>query len=406
MRFGANARKNQTVQMCQSCGPGAQESCAPTWRAKDGHGVPCGDIKPKLRRGPMMKGGCGVAMDLFALTRAMVDIESVTENEKAVGDFLYAHLSEFAARTSGRVERIAVAPGRDNVFAEWGEPTVVLSTHMDTVPPFFGSNENEEFIWGRGSCDAKGIIAAMIFGVEKLLAAGTRNFGLLFVVGEERNSAGALAAAKSPFAGRTKFLINGEPTDNRVAIGAKGALRYEITARGRLAHSAYPELGHSAIHSLLDVLNDVRKVALPRDRVLGPATLNVGTIAGGRAPNVVADEAHAEIMFRTVGDPASLREGVSNAVAGRAEAHEVLHTPALMLGAFDGLSQTTVAFTTDIPALMGAWGEPFLIGPGSIHLAHTAEERVPKRELVEAVEIYVRMTEELLKKAKGEVKKQ
>ncbi len=347
-----------------------------------------------------------VAMDIFALTRAMVDIESVTENEKKVGDFLFAHLSEMAGRTGGKVERIAVAPARDNVFAAWGEPTVVMSTHMDTVPPFFGSDDDGEFVWGRGSCDAKGIIASMIFAAEKLLAAGTRNFGLLFVVGEERNSAGAKAAAESKFAGRTKYLINGEPTENKVAVGSKGALRYEITARGKLAHSAYPELGHSAIHSLLDVLGDVRKVALPQDRVLGPATLNVGTIAGGRAPNVVADEARAEIMFRTVGDPGSLREGVANAVTGRAEAHEVLHTPAVMLGAFDGLAQTTVAFTTDIPALMGAWGEPFLIGPGSIHLAHTAEERVPKRELVEAVEIYSRMTMALLEKAKGEVKKQ
>jgi acetylornithine deacetylase len=338
-------------------------------------------------------------MDLFGLTRALVDIESVTENEKRVGDYLFAHLSEFAGRTCGKVERIGVAPGRDNVFASWGAPTVTLSTHMDTVPPFFGSNEDDEFVWGRGSCDAKGIIASMIFAAEKLLAEGTRNFGLLFVVGEERNSAGAKAAAESALAHRAKFLINGEPTENHVALGAKGALRFEITARGKLAHSAYPELGHSAIHSLLDVLNDVRKVALPQDHVLGPATLNVGTIAGGRAPNVVADEAHAEIMFRTVGDPASLREGVANAVAGRAEAHEVLHTPALMLAAFEGLPQTTVAFTTDIPALMGAWGQPFLIGPGSIHLAHTAEERVPKRELLEAVEIYTRMTTALLRKA-------
>jgi acetylornithine deacetylase len=339
-------------------------------------------------------------MDLFGLTRALIDIESVTENEKRVGDFLFAHLSQTAGRTGGKVERIAVAPARDNVFAWWGEPTVVMSTHMDTVPPFFGSNEDGEFVWGRGSCDAKGIIASMIFAAEKLLAAGTRDIGLLFLVGEERNSAGAKAAAKSSFAGRTKFLINGEPTENHVAAGSKGALRYEITAWGKLAHSAYPELGHSAIHSLLDVLADVRKVALPQDRVLGPSTLNVGTIAGGRAPNVVADEARAEIMFRTVGDPGLLREGVAQAVAGRAEAHEVLHTPALMLGAFEGLPQTTVAFTTDIPALMGAWGQPFLIGPGSIHLAHTAEERVPKRELVEAVAIYGRMTTELLKKTK------
>src|ERR1700684_3312469 len=301
MRFGAIARTNQTVQMCQSCGPGAQR---PFGQSPQGKAAP---YKPKLRRGPMTKGGCGVAMDLFEWTRAMVDIESVTENEKRVGDFLFAHLSEMAGRTGGKAERIAVAPARDNVFAAWGEPTVVLSTHMDTVPPFFGSNEDEEFVWGRGSCDAKGIIASMIFAAEKLLAAGTRNFGLLLVVGEERNSAGALAAAQSPLAGRTRFLINGEPTENRVALGAKGALRFEITARGKLAHSAYPELGHSAIHALLDVLSDVRKVAFPQDRVLGPSTLNVGTIAGGRAPNVVAGEAAAEKMVRRGGEAGAWR---------------------------------------------------------------------------------------------------
>src|SRR5580692_7442506 len=343
-------------------------------------------------------------MNLFELTRALVDIESVTNNEKQVGDFLFMHLSALASRHEGRIERIPVAPQRDNIFVYWGEPIVTLSTHMDTVPPFFASNEDTEFVWGRGSCDAKGIIAAMTAAAEKLLAARARNFALLFLVGEERNSAGAKAAAADPRGSR--FLINGEPTDNRIALGSKGALRFEVTARGKFAHSAYPELGHSAIHALLDVLQEIRQIPLPQDAMLGPSTLNVGTISGGRAPNVVADEARAEIMFRTVGDPGTLREGVAAAVTGRAEAHEVLHTPAVMLGAFDGLAETTVAFTTDIPALMGAWGEPFLIGPGSIHLAHTAEERVPKRELVEAVEIYSRMTRELLEKAKGEVKKQ
>ncbi len=333
-------------------------------------------------------------MNLFELTRALVDIESVTNNEKQVGDFLFAHLSALASRYGGRIERITAEPGRDNVFAAWGEPIVTLSTHMDTVPPFFASNEDEEFLWGRGACDAKGIIAAMICAAERLLAAGTRNFGLLFLVGEERNSAGARAAAEVPCGSR--FLINGEPTENQLALGCKGALRFEITARGRLAHSAYPHLGHSAIHALLDVLNDIRKIPLPAEPTLGASTLNVGTISGGRAPNVVADEAHAEIMFRTVGDPASLREGVAAAVTGRAEAREVLHTPAIRLSGFDGLPTTAVAFTTDIPTLGEAWGKPFLIGPGSIHLAHTAEERIEKKQLSEAVEIYTRMVSKLL----------
>jgi acetylornithine deacetylase len=332
-------------------------------------------------------------MNLFELTRALVDIESTTNREQNVADFLFAQLSGLAARTSGRLERMSVEPNRENIFASWGEPIVTLSTHMDTVPPFFPSLEDSEFIWGRGSCDAKGIIAAMILAAEKLLDSSGTNFGLLFVVGEERNSAGAKVAAVNPRGAR--FLINGEPTENRLALGTKGVLRYEITAHGKLAHSAYPELGHSAIHSLLDTLRAIRSIALPEDPLLGQSTLNIGTIAGGRAPNVVADHAQAEIMFRTVGDPAEIRRGVLAAVKGRAEAREVLHAPALRLSAFDGLPTTVVAFATDIPTFNGAWGQPFLIGPGSIHLAHTAEERIPKKQLSEAVEIYARMVRQL-----------
>ena len=333
-------------------------------------------------------------MNVFELTRALVDIESTTNHEKKVSDYLFAHLSAISNRHGGRVERISVEPDRDNIFVSWGEPVVTLSTHMDTVPPFFASREDGEFIWGRGACDAKGIIAAMIGAAEKLLSAGTRNIGLLFVVGEERNSAGALAAAATPRG--SLFLINGEPTENHLALGSKGALRYEITARGKLAHSAYPELGHSAIHTLLEVLHDIRQVALPRDELLGQSTLNIGTIAGGRAPNVVADQAAAELMFRTVGDPAKIREAVAAAAAGRAEAREVFYTPAVQLAKVDGLPTTVVAFTTDIPSFGGTWGQPFLIGPGSIHVAHTAEERIPKKELSEAVEIYALMATLLL----------
>jgi acetylornithine deacetylase len=333
-------------------------------------------------------------MNLFELTRALVDIESTTNREENVADFLFAQLSFLASRTAGRLESMPVEANRDNIFVCWGEPVVTLSTHMDTVPPFFPSLEDADFIWGRGSCDAKGIIAAMMAAAEKLLESGTTNFGLLFVVGEERNSAGAKVAAANPRG--SQFLINGEPTENQLALGSKGALRFEVTAHGKLAHSAYPELGHSAIHSLLDVLRAIRMITLPVDPLLGPCTLNIGTIAGGRAPNVVADHAQAEIMFRTVGDPTEIREAVASAVAGRAEAREVLHTPAARLSAFDGLPTTVVAFATDIPTFDGAWGKPFLIGPGSIHLAHTAEERIPKKQLADAVEIYARMARQLL----------
>ena len=333
-------------------------------------------------------------MDIFELTRALVDIESVTNNEAGAGEFLFRHLSPLAAKYGGHVERMQVEARRFNVFASWGEPIVTLSTHIDTVPPFFPSREDAEFLWGRGACDAKGIIAAMISAAEKLLAEGISDLGLLFVVGEERNSAGARAAAKTPRGSR--YLINGEPTENKLCVRSKGALRFELVAQGRLAHSGYPELGRSAIDALLDVLEDIRRLPLPQDLLLGESTLNIGTISGGRAPNVVADEARAELMFRLVGDAAPVREAVHAAVAGRVEVREVLHTPVFHFAAFDGLPTTVVAFTTDVPTLQETWGTPFLIGPGSIHVAHTAEERIAKRELRDAVPIYASMVKRLL----------
>jgi acetylornithine deacetylase len=333
-------------------------------------------------------------MDLFKLTRTLIDIDSVTPNECAVGTCLFEYLSALADRHSGEVERLEVAPQRFNVFASWGDPIVTLSTHMDTVPPFISSREDSDYIWGRGACDAKGIVAAMIAAAARLLENGVWNFGLLFVVGEERGSAGAIAAAKTPRG--SQYLINGEPTENRLALASKGALRFEITARGKLAHSAYPELGHSAIHALLDVLQDIRRIPLPYDRLLGESTLNIGTIRGGHAPNVVADEARAEIMFRTVGNVSPIRAALPAAIAGRAQAREVSHTSALRLTTFDGLPTTVVSFATDIPVLGDHWGKPFLIGPGSIHVAHTADEHIAKTSLVEAVEIYARMVTQLL----------
>lgn len=333
-------------------------------------------------------------IDLFALTRALIEIESITPQEERAGNFLLEVLAPVAARYGGVLERMDVEPGRFNVFARFGDtPTVVLSTHMDTVPPFVGWREDGEFIWGRGSCDAKGIIAAMICAAEGLLEQGERDLGLLFVVGEERNSAGALHATKNPRGAR--FLINGEPTENRLGIGGKGALRYEITAKGRMAHSAYPELGESAIEKLLDVLERIRRIELPVDETLGSTTLNIGTIRGGRAPNVIADEAAAEIFVRLVGESQYMRRAIERAADGLAEANFVLEIPAERFGTLPGFETIVVAFATDIPAFGGAWGTPFLIGPGSIHVAHTLEERVSKRQLVESVEIYARMAREL-----------
>jgi acetylornithine deacetylase len=336
-------------------------------------------------------------MTVFELTRALIDIESITNNEEAVGNYLYDYLRPLAAQFGGRVERIEVEPRRFNIFAQWGDPlTVTLSTHIDTVPPFVASREDDDHIWGRGACDTKGIIACMIKAVEALLDSGQRQIGLLFVVGEERNSAGAYKAATAPRGSR--YIVNGEPTENRLALGSKGVLRYELAATGRMAHSAYPELGDSAIHKLLDALHNIRAIPLPTDPLLGPSTLNVGTLSGGRAPNVVADEAKADIMIRLVGDSTETKAALARAVDGRAELREVIELPAVRLTAVEGIPTTVVAFTTDIPAFGGAWGQPLLIGPGTIHVAHTLEERVPKTQLLEAVELYQRIVRDLCKR--------
>jgi acetylornithine deacetylase len=336
-------------------------------------------------------------MHPFEMTRALIDIESITENEKQVGQYLLRYLSGLAARTRGAAETMQVSPERFNVYAEWGRPVVTLSTHMDTVPPFVASREDDDCIYGRGACDAKGIIAAMVSAAEKLLESGTRNFALLFVVGEEKNSAGADVAARAPRGSR--YLIDGEPTESKVALGSKGMLRYEIIASGKMAHSAYPELGESAIEKLMDALDAIRRVPLPDDPLLGKTTVNIGTISGGRAPNIVPDAAKAELAIRVTGEVGVVDEIVRRAVGERAEVKEILRFPAIRLGSLDGFPTSVVSFSTDVPVLSPAWGEPFLFGPGSIHVAHTLGEKIAKAELLEAVDTYAGMVQMLLKRA-------
>jgi acetylornithine deacetylase len=327
-------------------------------------------------------------MDPLHLTRTLVDIPSVTGDEKAVALFL----RDYLARLGAEVELQEAEPDRPNVFACWGNPQVVLSTHTDTVPPFISSHEDDEFIYGRGACDAKGIIAAQVAAAERLRAEGSSNFGLLFLVGEERNSAGAVAANRSPRGSR--YLINGEPTENLLAVGTKGVLRIEIVAHGRMAHSAYPALGESATEKLIAALNRLREVPLPNDDLLGETTYNLGILQGGVAPNVIPDHARAEVMFRIVECGDKLLRAITDAVGSLATVTKILEMPPMRLGTLEGIETTVVAFSTDVPAL-AAWGKPFLIGPGSIHVAHTEGERIPKAELMQAVEIYVNMVRKL-----------
>jgi len=354
------------------------------------------EVRPLRYSGNKMNEG--QALDPIGLTRALCEIESTTYHEGAVGDFL----AEFLASRGWEVEKTPVpqppesanADPRWNVYAgiSGKKPDLVFSTHLDTVPPYIPFSEDEEFMHGRGVSDAKGIIAAQVAAGEALRSDGY-SVGLLFVSGEERDSAGAKVANLSPKGSR--FLINGEPTDNRLALASKGALRAVFRSTGKMAHSAYPELGDSAVHKLVEVLGRLLGLSLPETEDVGPSTLNIGQIDGGYAPNVIADKAEAQVLVRLVGDSAPVRAALMEAAAGLAQVDFTLEIPFVRLRAVPGLPTMIAKFTTDIPQLSN-WGEPLLIGPGSIHVAHTPFEKLAKRELKEAVELYIQVGKRLL----------
>ncbi|MDQ3585886.1 MAG: M20/M25/M40 family metallo-hydrolase [Acidobacteriota bacterium] len=334
-------------------------------------------------------------MDLFKLTRQLIDIPSVSGEEAAVGRFLADYLKGLGYE----VELQEVAEGRANVIATLGAqlPSVFFSTHMDTVPPHIAVREDGENIYGRGACDAKGIIAAQIAAAERLRAEGTDEIGLLFTVDEELGSLGARAANQHRLAASSRYLINGEPTDNFLAIGSKGSLRAAVKTTGRAAHSAYPEAGESAIEKLLDALANVRACRWPRDDFFGETSCNIGTITGGTRPNVIPASAQAELQIRLVTNSAPVKEMLERAVAARGEVEYLSVAEPVRMLAVENFASSVVRFTTDIPYLTN-WGQPLLLGPGSILVAHTTDEYVPKRELEQGVDLYAQLARTLLER--------
>ena len=328
-------------------------------------------------------------MNPIELTRDLVRIDSTTGREGEIGALLEGVL----ARLGYRVTRQRVSAGRYNLYATRRKPVVVLSTHLDCVPPYVPLRETKTRIYGRGSCDAKGIAATMVAAAERLAKAGERRVGLLFLVGEETGGDGARAAARLRPRGR--FMINGEPTENRLVTAAKGSLRIDLEAAGKAAHSAYPEKGQSAIDPLLDTLFRIRRLPLPTDPVLGPATLNVGMIQGGVAPNVVPDHAKATLVFRTVTPTLALKNAVQSACYPSVTATVASEVPGFVSDAPAGWKTTVVSFASDLPWL-GAWGTGYLMGPGSIDVAHTDGEYIGKEELREGVGAYVKLVRSLV----------
>jgi acetylornithine deacetylase len=333
------------------------------------------------------------AVDIAAVTRALVDIDSTTGDEGAAGAWLAGYL-----RAHGwSVEEQRVDAARFNVIATASPPSLVFSTHIDCVPPFFPSRVEGDRLFGRGSCDAKGILAAQVAAADRLRRDGELRVGLVFVVGEERGSDGARAANEAAAAKTSRFLIDGEPTDNRLGAATRGILRIKLRASGRAAHSSFPELGESAIDKLVDALVDLRSTPLPDDAVLGRTHYTVGLISGGVAPNVVPPAAEAEVMFRTVSDAADVRRAIAP-LERRLEIEHVLAVPPVRMKTVPGFETAVFPYTTDIPFLP-AWGEPLLFGPGSIHVAHTADEHVSIAELHAAADHYVTLARALLGQA-------
>lgn len=333
-----------------------------------------------------------MVMPLFDLTKSLMNIPSTSGEEEAVGFWLRDHLQSLG----WTVELQKVSENQNNVIAWLNDtPRVWFSTHIDTVPPFIPPTEDDEKIYGRGSCDAKGIIAAQITAAEQLRKESIDDIGLLYTVEEERSSTGARAANDHPLAAKCEYMINGEPTDNDLAIGSKGTFRLKIKTKGRAAHSAYPEYGDSAVEKLLDILEDVRHTKFPDDEFFGDTTVNIGTIEGGVALNVIPPTAEAGIAVRLTTPRDPIEKALESLLRGRGEIEVLSCSEPVKMVAVDGFKQKTVRFTTDIPYLT-KWGQPLLLGPGSILVAHTKDEFVLKKDLEEAVKLYVDLVKRLL----------
>jgi acetylornithine deacetylase len=328
-------------------------------------------------------------MTPFELTVKLMSIPSVTGSEREVGEFLSAHL----AGLGYRVERQDVAADRFNIIAQAGDPAVVFCTHIDTVPPILPVREDGDFLYGRGACDTKGIIAAMLEAGEALRRNGVSNFGYLFVVGEETDGRGAKAANTLKW--NSRFVVVGEPTGNKLARAQKGSFWANLTVTGRAAHSGYPEAGVSAIEGLWKVLNDCQNAGWGADPVLGQGSFNIGVFQGGERANIVPAKATASIMIRTV-EPRSRIEEKMLAIAGnRATIEVITGADPQIMHVVDGFPATVVSFGSDVPYL-GNLGKPLLIGPGSILDAHSAEEKISKKELLDGIELYERLVRKLL----------
>jgi acetylornithine deacetylase len=267
---------------------------------------------------------------LVSLHKSLVEYESITGNEHDVAQYLISYLQEsnFTVETQDVSPRTSSGKSRENIFAYVGttrQTRVLVSSHIDTVPPFWKYERKGDEIWGRGSVDAKGSVASQIIAVEELLDSGTIAEGdvaLLFVVGEEVGGDGMKKANELGVSWES--CIFGEPTELKLASGHKGIMSLDIKAKGKAGHSGYPQLGKSANSMIVKALYALLQVDLPSSEKYGSSTLNIGTIRGGVAGNVIAEDASATISLRiAAGQPAMIEKILLDAIEKTGEKLDV-----------------------------------------------------------------------------------
>jgi acetylornithine deacetylase len=326
---------------------------------------------------------------MFELTQQLMAIPSLSGGEKEVGLFL----CDLLFNRRYRVEKQFLIPNRFNVLAFAGKPRVVLCTHIDTVPPILPVHEDETHLYGRGACDTKGIIAAMLEAGDRLRSQGIDSFGYLFVVGEEGDGSGAKHA--NTLLWESEFVIVGEPTGNKLAVAQKGTLMVDVAFTGRAAHSGYPEEGVSAVEGLWKILQECASADWGNDPVLGKGTFNIGVFKGGEACNVVPGAASASMMIRTIEPRAVAERRLQEIIGDRAEVKVIGGADPHRMHVVEGFETMVASFGSDVPYL-GRLGKPLLIGPGSILDAHTMHEKISKQEMIEGAAIYERLVKKLL----------
>ncbi|KAF9942092.1 hypothetical protein BGZ75_001124 [Mortierella antarctica] len=333
------------------------------------------------------------AQELLAFHKALVSISCITENESPCTEYLQAHLTKLGYT----VELQKIAPGRENVLAYLGKgrnPKVLFNTHIDVVPPYIEYREDDENVYGRGSSDAKGSMAAQVQAVEELRREGKvaeGDIGFLFVVGEEVDHIGMVKA--NDLGLTPDYLIVGEPTESRLALGHKGVLRLNISIEGKAAHSGYPELGISANDKLIDLLSKLKALDLPEDSYFGKTTMNIGMIRGGLAANIVPAFATAGISFRIATSTQDVLDLVDKVIPQEQQLKDKITIERLTCWepvrchSVPGFETFVANYFTDIPSFLTA-KHSLLFGPGSILCAHAPHEYINKKELIAAVGSY------------------